>query len=61
MFGIVSTGFNIGGVAGPLLFAWIMDNSDPRLVFAGAVIFMLATALMALASERRSRALRMAQ
>ncbi len=61
VFGIVSTGFNIGGVAGPLLFAWIMDNSDPRLVFAGAVIFMLATAIMALASERRSRALRMAQ
>ncbi len=56
VFGIVSTGFNIGGVVGPLLFGWIMDNADPRLIFAASVGFMLATSVMALASERRSRA-----
>ncbi len=55
VFGIVSTGFNIGGVVGPLLFGWIMDNADPRLIFAASVVFMLSTSAMALASERRSR------
>jgi MFS family permease len=55
VFGIVSTGFNIGGVVGPLLFGWAMDAGDPKLVFAGAVAFMLTTSAMALASEWRIR------
>ena len=57
VFGIVSTGFNIGGVAGPLMFGWAMDAGDPKLVFAGAVGFMLTTCVMALASGRRRQAL----
>lgn len=55
MFGIVSTGFNIGGVIGPIAFGWMMDRGDPRWVFFLSVGFMLVTAAMALASRRPSR------
>jgi len=53
VFGIVSTGFNIGGIAGPLLFGWLMDYGAPRWIFGAAVVFMLVTALFALFEERR--------
>ena len=33
VFGIVTTGFNIGGIIGPLLFGWLMDHGSPRWVF----------------------------
>ena len=42
VFGIVSTGFNIGGIIGPILFGWLMDHGEPRWVFGGAVVFMAA-------------------
>jgi MFS family permease len=55
VFGIVTTGFNIGGTLGPLIGGWIMDHNLPRWVFFSSVIFMSATSVMALASEWRSR------
>jgi MFS family permease len=55
VFGIVSTGFNIGGFVGPLLFGWLMDAGRPRLIFLAAVIFMTITAIFGLLEERRSR------
>lgn len=55
VFGIVSTGFNIGGIVGPMLFGWLMDNGAPRAIFGVAVAFMLATALLAVLEERQSR------
>jgi FSR family fosmidomycin resistance protein-like MFS transporter len=55
VFGIVTTGFNIGGTVGPLIGGWIMDHNLPRWVFFSSVIFMTMTAVMALASEWRSR------
>jgi len=51
-FGIVSTGFNIGGIVSPLLFGWIMDQNLPRWVFGASVVFMVLTVLLALATER---------
>jgi len=57
VFGIVSTGFNIGGTLGPLLFGSIMDASLPVLVFLLSAGFMLTTALMALSGERHTRRL----
>jgi MFS family permease len=54
-FGIVSTGFNIGGIIGPLLFGWIMDNGAARWVFGASAIFMAVTALFGVASEHRAR------
>jgi MFS family permease len=60
VFGIVSTGFNIGGMAGPPLFGWLLDAGEPRMVFFGAAGFMLLTAIMALAQEWRLRRRRLA-
>ena len=51
-FGIVSTGFNIGGIVSPLLFGWIMDRNLPHWVFGASVVFMVLTVLLALATER---------
>lgn len=55
VFGIVSTGLNIGGTIGPMLGGWIMDRGRPRLVFYASVGFMLVTVAMALSSEHRLR------
>jgi len=51
-FGIVSTGFNVGGVISPLLFGWIMDQNMPHWVFGASVGFMTLTVLLSLLSER---------
>ncbi len=55
VFGIVTTGFNIGGTIGPMIGGWIMDHNLPRWVFYTSVSFMVLTSLMALASEWRAR------
>src|SRR5450631_296899 len=54
-FGIVSTGFNLGGIASPLLFGWIMDQNSPHWVFGASVIFMLMTTALSLLTDRRPR------
>jgi MFS family permease len=54
-FGIVTTGFNIGGATGPLVYAALLDQGQPRAVFLVSVGFMLATILYALATEHRPR------
>lgn len=53
VFGIVSTGFNIGGLIGPLLFAFLIDNGQPRAIFAVTAVFMVLTVLLALMQDRR--------
>jgi MFS transporter, FSR family, fosmidomycin resistance protein len=55
VFGIVTTGFNIGGTVGPLIGGWIMDHNLPRWVFFSSVMFMAMTSIMALAGDWRSR------
>ncbi len=55
-FGIVSTGFNLGGIISPLLFGWIMDQNLPRWVFGASVIFMTLTVLLALVTDRSPQA-----
>jgi MFS family permease len=54
-FGIVSTGFNIGGVISPLLFGWIMDQDMPHWVFGASVVFMALTVLLALVTDRNPK------
>jgi MFS family permease len=54
-FGIVSTGFNIGGIISPLLFGWIMDRDMPHWVFGASVVFMALTVLLALATDRNPK------
>ena len=53
-FGIVSTGFNIGGIIGPMLFGWIMDHHMPQWVFGAAVIFMSITCVFGFVADRRA-------
>ncbi|MGM3159716.1 MFS transporter [Dickeya undicola] len=53
VFGIVTTGFNIGGAVGPVAFGWLLDQGHPSAIFWSAVIFMVITALMALEQELR--------
>ncbi|MFL1463543.1 MFS transporter [Roseococcus sp. DSY-14] len=59
VFGVVSTGFNIGGVVGPPIWGWMLDHGQPQGVFAGAAGFMGLAVAMALWGERR-RAVRVA-
>ena len=55
-FGIVSTGFNIGSIIGPMIYGLIMDFEAPRWVFAVSALFMVLTVLLALVTERREPA-----
>lgn len=55
-FAVVSTGFNIGMMTGPLLYALIMDQGAPKWVFGVTVIMMLLTVVLALITERRDTA-----
>ena len=55
VFGIVTTGFNIGGTIGPMLGGWLMDQGEPRWIFYSSVCFMVMTVLTVLVGDRRSR------
>jgi MFS transporter, FSR family, fosmidomycin resistance protein len=54
VFGIVTTGFNIGGAIGPLLFGYFMDHGHPMWVFGATAAFMAITALAAAWGEIRT-------
>src|SRR3954453_23970409 len=54
-FGIVSTGFNLGGIVSPLLFGLIKAQSAPHWVLGASVIFMLATVVLSPFTERKRR------
>lgn len=54
-FGIVSTGFNVGGVIGPILFGFLLDRGLASGVLWAAVGFMVATTSLVLLQERRPR------
>jgi MFS family permease len=48
VFGFVTTGFNIAGVVGPLVFGLMMDHGQPQLVFVTCAAFcVLAVATVA--------------
>ncbi|GLO46660.1 MFS transporter [Pseudomonas putida] len=53
-FGLVSTGFNIGGALGPVAFGWMLDQQLPSGVFVASIVFMLLTVLLTLAQEAYS-------
>jgi MFS transporter, FSR family, fosmidomycin resistance protein len=55
VFGIVTTGFNIGGAIGPMIGGWLMDHGEPRWIFYSSVCFMTLTVLAVLVGDRRSR------
>ena len=45
VFGFVSTGFNLGGIAAPVMFGFILDRSDPGFVFWVVALVCLASVL----------------
>ena len=51
-FGIVSTGFNIGGTVGPVLFGWLLDQGHYRGIFWATLGFMTLTVGLTLLQER---------
>ena len=54
VFGFVTTGFNIGGIASALIFGAIMDHGSPRLVFlAIAAISLISIATVVTRPARR--------
>jgi FSR family fosmidomycin resistance protein-like MFS transporter len=53
-FGVVTSGFGIGGMVGPLMFGFAMDHGAPQWVFGISVILMIAVAVVALVGDRRS-------
>jgi len=55
-FGIVTSGFGIGGMVGPLMFGFAMDRGAPQWVFGISVILMIAVAIVALVGDRRAAA-----
>jgi MFS family permease len=54
VFGFVTTGFNIGGVISPLLYAWFMDHGEPRGVFL-AVVGITLLSLLTVSTTRTRR------
>jgi FSR family fosmidomycin resistance protein-like MFS transporter len=45
VFGFVTTGFNLAGMAAPLMFGWLMDQGHPEAIFLLSAGFGLATIL----------------
>jgi len=53
VFGIVSTGFNIGGIIGPILYGYLLDIKLASGVLWASVGFMIATTIIVLIQERQ--------
>lgn len=52
-FGIVSTGFNIGGAFGPIVFGYFLDHAMFEAVFATAVICLACIVIVTLMQEKK--------
>ena len=55
-FGIVTSGFGMGGMVGPLMFGFAMDHGAPQWVFGISVILMIAVAVIARLRDPRASA-----
>jgi MFS transporter, FSR family, fosmidomycin resistance protein len=47
VFGFVTTGFNVSAVIAPLLYGWLMDQGEPRIIFICAAGFTALSLTMA--------------
>ena len=52
VFGFVSTGFNLGGIVAPVTFGFLLDRSDPGIVFWAVALASLATVFTVLTTGR---------
>ena len=55
VFGFVSTGFNLGGIAAPVMFGFLLDRSDPGIVFWVVTIVSLASVFTVLTTGQARR------
>ncbi|CAK7008086.1 MAG: Multidrug resistance protein MdtG [Desulfovibrio sp.] len=53
-FGIVSTGFNIGGAIGPVACGYLLDHAMPRGVFGLSVACLIGIVMVTLLQEKKS-------
>jgi FSR family fosmidomycin resistance protein-like MFS transporter len=54
VFGFITTGFNIGGIASPLIFGAIMDHGSPQMVFVAVAVAALLSVLTVIALPRKA-------
>ncbi len=54
VFGIVTTGFNLGGMIGPPVGGWLIDHAMPVWIFYGSAFFMAVTIAIAVLVEKNS-------
>src|SRR4051812_20245535 len=52
VFGFVTTGFNLGGMVAPLIYAWLMDHGQPRMIYAIVVLFILLALVTAMTRRK---------
>jgi MFS family permease len=55
VFGFVTTGFSVGGIAAPLLFGAVLDYGDPGLVFWTVAALSLLTLVVVYATARSAQ------
>ena len=58
VFGFVSTGFNLGGIVAPVLFGFLLDRSDPGIVFWMVSLLTFLTVFTVLSTGQARPALR---
>jgi FSR family fosmidomycin resistance protein-like MFS transporter len=54
IYGFVYSGLDLGSCLTPLLFGWLLDRGEPRMIFATAAAFMLLTIATAVQVRRRA-------
>jgi MFS family permease len=54
VYGFVYSGLDLGSSLTPLLFGWLLDRGEPRMVFAGSAVFMLLTIATVVQVRRHS-------
>ncbi len=52
VFGFVTTGFNLGGMIAPLIYAWLMDHGQPQMIYAIVVAFILLALVTAMTRRK---------
>jgi MFS family permease len=52
VFGFVTTGFNLGGMVAPLIYAWLMDHGQPQMIYAIVVVFILLALVTAMTRHK---------
>jgi MFS transporter, FSR family, fosmidomycin resistance protein len=57
VFGFVSTGFNLGGMVSPLVYAWLLDHNQPRMIYVIIVAFIFLALLTAVTRNKPQQAL----